>query len=116
MTSYVRLISRIWDDGDSFDADPETSDRIDDANTNCETDEWSTAVIQAVEALRGHGCTTPSTTPGFHPDLWYSDPDGSYVDNITTGRRRENSGHLYGFSELEQRQIWQLVTGELLVT
>ena len=73
-------------------------------------------MIQAAEALRDHGCTEPSCAPGFHPDLWYSDPDGSYVDNFRTGGRRENSGQLYGFSEIEQRQIWQLLTSDLLVT
>ena len=49
--------------------------------------------------------------PGFSPDLWYSDPDGSYVADYRTGARRENSGHLHGFDEGEQRQIWQLLTG-----
>ncbi len=111
MTRYVRLISRVWEDGDSFDADPETPDYVEDEEVVCETDEWSSAVGQAADALRDHGCTEPSCAPGFHTDLWYSDPDGSYVDDFRTGRRRENSGHLYGFDEVEQRQIWQLLTG-----
>jgi hypothetical protein len=116
MTRYVRLISRVWDDGDSFEADPETHDDVEDENALCETDEWSSAVIQAADALRDHGCTEPSCAPGFYADMWYSDPDGSYVDDHRTGRRRENSGHLHGFSEIEQRQVWQLLTGELLIT
>ncbi len=116
MTRYVRLISRVWDDGDSFDADPETPDLVEENDTTCEGDEWSSAVVQAADALREHGCTAPSSAPGFHPDMWYSDPDGSYVANFRTGARRENSGHLHGFSEVEQRQVWQLLTGELLDT
>lgn len=111
MTRYVRLISRVWEDGDSFDADPEAPDHVEDEDVVCETDEWSSAVVQAADALRDHGCTEPSSAPGFHADLWYSDPDGSYVHNFRTGARRENSGHLYGFDEVEQRQIWQLLTG-----
>jgi hypothetical protein len=116
MTRFVRLYSHVWDDGDSFEADPETPDQVDADDVLCETDDWSTAVIQAAGALKDHGCSAPSCTPGFHPDMWYSDPDGSRVDNLTTGGRHENTGHLHGFSELEQRQVWQLMTGELLVT
>lgn len=116
MTRYVRLISRVWEDGESFDADPETPDYVVDDDLICETDEWSSGVIKAAEALHDRGCTELSCMPGFHPDLWYSDPDGSFVDDYRTGRRRENSGHLYGFSELEQWQVWQLLTGEILVT
>lgn len=104
MTRYVRLISRVWEDGDSFDADPETPDCVEDDDVLCEGDELSSAIVQAVDALRDHGCTEPSSLPGLHPD-------GSYVDNFRTGRRRENPGHLYGFDEAEQRQIWQLLTG-----
>ena len=38
----------------------------------------SLRVGRAADALRDHGCTEPSCVPGFSPDLWYSDPDGSY--------------------------------------
>jgi len=111
VTRYVRLIARVWEDGDSFDAEPETPDHVEEEDVVCEPDEWSSAVGTAADALREHGCTDPGSTPGFYPDLWYSDPDGSYVANFRTGARRENSGHLHGFSEIEQRQIWQLLTG-----
>lgn len=112
MTRYARLISRVWEDGDSFDADPENPDRVEQLNVDCEPDEWSpSAAGRAVEVLRDHGCTEPSSVPGFHVALWYSDPDGSYVVNSRTGARRENSGHLHGFGEEEQREIWQLLTG-----
>ncbi len=116
MTRYVRLMSHVWEDGDSFDADPEKPDLVEEYDTTCEGDEWSSAVLQAADTLREHGCRAPSSAPGFHPDMWYSDPVGSYVANFRTGGRRENSGHLYGFSEMEPRQVWQLLTSELPVT
>jgi hypothetical protein len=115
MPRTVTTYTRRWEDSDSFQADPETPDSVDSEVAECVTDDWSTAVIEAVELLRANGCTKPSSSPGFFEDMWYSEVDGGSTVNYRTGAYHELSAHLDGFTVGEQRQIWQLVTGQLSV-
>lgn len=115
MGRTVTIYTRRWEDSDSYQADASTPDDVDKDVTDCETDDWCTAVIYAVELLRASGCTQPSSVPEFSVDLWYSQPDGGSTVNYRTGAYHELSAHLAGFTDVEQRQIWQLVTGQLAV-
>ena len=91
--------------------DPTTQDdKID-----CEPDQWDvadglTAVDLAAEALTDNWLTAPSTSPGFHPGIWWSYVDGSQIVDYYTGERVEETAHLEGFTPGEEEEIWALVT------
>jgi hypothetical protein len=93
-------------DGEYGDAE------TDEETIDCEPfDEDETAVGNAAKYLMGEALTMPSTHPGFHRGVRYSYDDGSYITDYGTGERCEETADLEGFSEDEQRAIWQLVTG-----
>lgn len=115
MAKTVTIYTRVWRDGDAFEADSVTPDDVDTEVTECETDDWATAVVHAAELLRDNGCTAPSSAPNFDVDLWYSEADGGSVVNYRTGAYHELSAHLAGFTDTEQYQIWQLATDQLSV-
>jgi hypothetical protein len=78
-------------------------------------DEWEieddlTTIDLAVSCIEEQGLGEGSSSQ-FHAGLWYVNPDGSYIINHYSGEREESSLHLGGFSEDEQRRIYERVKG-----
>jgi hypothetical protein len=70
--------------------------------------DWQPVGQTVAGLLRGEGLTEPSSTD-WAPHVWYSHPDGSYVDS-TTGFRCQPTAHLDGFTEDESREVFGRIT------
>lgn len=79
----------------------------------CIPDEWdeegTTAVDKAV-AVFDRIAVEPSSYPGFYPGMWYSEVDP--YEHPATGVIENQTFHLRGFSEAEQRQIFDRLTSK----
>lgn len=79
-------------------------------------DKWDdddvTAVDKAVDFLNRKGATEPFSHDSFSIGISYStiDPDRNYE----TGEDTYYSCYLYGFTPIEELQIWKQVTGKKL--
>lgn len=89
-----------WIDDEGVDMTPDEYD----------TEEGLTAVDKAVEFLKDKGAWEASSYP-FHPGTWYTQTepahDRAYFEQ---GREETHSFHLEGFSEAEQKAIYDKVT------
>lgn len=69
--------------------------------------------IQAAMVLEHEGLTEYSATQyQTHAHAWYCHPDGSTVSGSHgnyTGEREIATAHLYGFTEAERREVFELV-------
>lgn len=103
VSTYSETTPESAEDGDCSD-----TGWIDEDGESCEPeDEDETAIDNAVRILRNAGVTEPSSS-AFHPGLWYStEPQ---VIDYSTGTEREESYHLKGFSEDEEREIYRRMT------
>lgn len=100
------------DEFDTIDYLDELGGWSEDAHWNEEGTEWigtwipATDVQVAAELLNGHGhhfyASECSASPTDGVNVWYI--EGTYIDNYT-GERREQTAHLSGFTEDEQREI-----------
>jgi hypothetical protein len=91
-----------WIDEEGTAISPDTYD-LDET----EGDETLAAVRLAVKHITQHGGVEASSSR-WHSGLWYSyyDETGDYA----TGDRENRSFHLSGFSELEERHIFDALT------
>lgn len=69
-------------------------------------DEFTAAGL-AANYLQTQGILEPSTTPGWHRGLWYSDvqPEIDYE----TGEPCRYTFHLYGFSRGQEENVYRLL-------
>lgn len=87
-----------WHDEEGISCKPEEGDE-------------ESAVDLAVDLLESDGPMEPSNWPTWSPGTWYTGPtieDRAYFEE---GHDRRLTYHLYGFSELEEREIYRRVTG-----
>jgi len=85
-----------WENEDGIDCQPDEYD----------AEDGITAVEKAVEAITGNDCVYPSSS-AFHPGVWYTSADG--VTDYATGENTQYSYHLEGFSEEEQRTVFEKI-------
>ena len=88
-----------WEDEEGVEISPDDAD----------TDIGETVVDVAVRFLKNNGGELPSSSQ-FHPGMWYSQPD-SQID-YRTGAEKRLSFHLVDFSEQEQRDVFERMTGK----
>ncbi len=69
-------------------------------------EEGLTVVDMAVKFLKDEGAMEPSST-SFHPRVWYSWPDAQ--QNYSTGDYTTQAYHLKGFTEEEERAVFNAV-------
>lgn len=105
---YVRVYDTHFLESDVCDGDIPRDD-VRENVTKCEGDDDGTPVEQAARHLIDEGITEPSSWPDWHPDLWWSDPNGSREVDEETAERSERTAHLYGFTHAEQHEVWELV-------
>jgi hypothetical protein len=98
---YVRVVDRRYLPEDVHEGDI-TSDDVRQNVIDCTAVAGTTAVDEAVRAVRDLGLT-------FEGGDWASDPDGSRDVDYATGERSEVSAHLYGFTDDEQLEIIERV-------
>lgn len=67
-----------------------------------------TAVDLAVKALKDAGASEASSSH-YHNGIWYSTVDAD--EDLRTGEQTFYSFHLEGFSETEQKQIFEKIKG-----
>ena len=92
---------RGWEDGEGFDATPDSHDIQDGV----------TAVDKAVEYLANMGAVHPSAGPSYSGgSLWFSDEG---TEDYQTANVKTLSYHLKGFTEEEQEEIYNRVTGKV---
>jgi hypothetical protein len=104
--------SEVFDTAEYLD---DLGDWSDDAHWNDDL-EWvgtwvlATDVYAAAQLLSGHGhhfyASETSASPTDGTNVWYIEETD--IDNYT-GERREQTAHLSGFTEDEQREIYALV-------
>jgi hypothetical protein len=107
---FIRVFKLRFFPEDVYEGDIDYSDTIEEI-VDCLPEDGTDDTIVSL-AVDGLPCGEPSEMPGFSPGLWYSDPDGSQTVDYYTGEREEISGHLYGFTDQEQLEVWQQVTGK----
>jgi len=96
------------DDGEVFSAEPDEYDiEVAEEMRHGDNPLSSISLAAAIKAaliILEHGFVEPSSYPGFHPHMWYttSDPD----ENYRTGERTERSFHLHGWTEAEERAVY----------
>ena len=96
------------DEGEVFSAEPDEYDiEVAEEMRHGDNPLSSISLAAAVKAaliILEHGFVEPSSYPGFHPHMWYttSDPD----ENYRTGERTERSFHLHGWTEAEERAVY----------
>lgn len=103
------------DEYDTRDYLDDLGDWSDDSHWN-DNEEWvgtwvnATDVYAAAQLLMGHGhhfyASETSAYPTDGVNVWYIEETD--IDNYT-GERREQTAHLSGFTEDEQREIYALV-------
>ena len=71
-----------------------------------EREDGLTAVDLAVKLLKHEGATQPSSTH-FHKGIWYA--SGFEVVSYRTGEEEERTFHLKGFTEREEREVFNEV-------
>jgi hypothetical protein len=81
-------------------------------DVSLEPDKWpgkesETPVELAVKLLRYDGATEPSSTH-FHKGVWYSTQ--WEVVSYRTSEEEEKTFHLKGFSEAEEREVYNEIT------
>lgn len=85
-----------WEDEEGISVKPDQYDR----------EEGLTAVDLAVKLLKKEGATEPSSG-GYHKGVWYS----TYGDtDYRTGASTTRSFHAYGFTEAQEREIYNAMT------
>jgi hypothetical protein len=94
-----------WTDKDGEELDPSADDVAEHGT------EEAAAVVLAVRFLEDRGSVEPSSSPTWHPRVWYSttDPNMDYA----TGAETRHSFHLKGYSEKEEREIYRVLTRPL---
>jgi hypothetical protein len=114
---FVRVFRRRFTEDDICDGDidyRDVSEEVTDCLADpCRDDSDATPVTLAVAAIDAAYCGGKygfSSYPYFDPSGWWLHPDGSYTVDYGTGMREEPSAHLYGFTEDEAREIWQMET------
>lgn len=98
-TTYQVVTQESAKHGDYADAGFE-----DEEGFSCEPEiEEETAVDLAVEFLTDNGVFEPSDTQG-NVGTWYSSEP--QIEDISTDEEKQYSFHLYGFSEAEEKEIF----------
>jgi hypothetical protein len=113
MTREIKVYYETWSHEDMDTG--ETDNRGEAFTLDCEPDvfdqeDGKSAVDLAFAQLQDHGPFEPSSWPGFHAGIWYSDTDGSV--NYRTGERTIHSYHPHGFNEAEERQLFDRLTAK----
>lgn len=107
----VKILDRYFTEDDIGDGEIDYQTEVwEEIDCTPDLEDGETATGLAIDALRDKGCTEGSSSQ-FHPGVWFSDPDGSFVSNYYTGERIERAGFLEGFTEQEQAEIYAGVTG-----
>jgi len=70
--------------------------------------DWHPTGETVARFLRHEGLTEPSATD-WAPHVWYTHPNGSYLDHIT-GVRCEPTAHLDGFTDDESQEVFRRTT------
>lgn len=99
------------DEGDVVSAEPDEYD-IEEAEETRHQDSALSAVSmaavqRAAKIILEHGFVEPSAGPGFSPHLWYTTSDMD--EDYRTGERTESSFHLHGWTEEEERAVYDEV-------
>lgn len=78
---------------------------VDEEGVEIEADDLNeeSLVDAAVKFLRRAGTTDPSSS-AWHKGIWYHWPDSE--QDYRTGRNREEACHLEGFTEAQEREIF----------
>lgn len=85
---------------------------VDEEGVEIELDEYdieggTTLAQKAANLLKREGALYPSSSPSFHKGVWYS-TEWSTV-SFRTGEEEEKSFHLWGFTEDQEQQVFNLV-------
>lgn len=106
----IRVCYEIWDaDAEEIDSGIEGPDEGHPMQPDAEEMlEGITPVALAVKFLQGHYASSASAS-FFHPGVWYeTEPSTDYH----TGEISRNSFHLAGFTDEEERQVYQAIIGK----
>lgn len=107
LTSFTTITPADEDDGD-YGEEHGWVDKSG-ARIACDSYDLSNGITVAVKAakwLLDHGALEASSSH-FHKGVWYTQSDGS--TNYRTGENTQESYHLKGFSEAEEKEIFRLV-------
>jgi len=96
-----------WEEGQD---EPELIDHDRDEHPVEYGDEDETMAQQAARIILDGGGIHPSSSPGFHPGMWYSTE--TEIDP-RTGRMIEKSFHMRGLNAPQEREVFDILKGEL---
>ena len=106
----IRTTYEVWSPEAVEAGDTDDRGWLDEEGESMEPDEWDreegvTAAKKAAKWLNDHGAIRCSSSQ-FHPGIWSSNGG---TEDYRTGDREEHSFHLSGFTEEEEREIWDEV-------